>query len=229
MMRHCFLILLFFTMLAPQVAPGQTTVRYEPLLENRQVAVFRLELPPGQRAPIYQNTHDIFWIALDAASLTLIRNDGTSMSFDVSAGDTRFFSSFATKSINNTGDAPFRGVIVQVKTRGLTSAGCDCSGAAEKAICGCPGASRLPQLWAAGIGSVMAGGTTLLPGQGFEHSADRADTLLVALTPMRLADEAITRQVNIVLNRGEVKWIAAGPHKFKNMAEAPARYVTFEF
>ncbi len=222
-----FPVALLFGLLLTSLAPAQSPeVRFTPLFDNTEVSVYRLELKPGERAAIFQNTHDVFWIALDGADLVFVRDDDTSTPMRLQAGDTRYFPSFAARQVRNAGDVPFRGVLVEIKPHGLVSAACDCLGRVEKALCGCPDGEHLPDMWAAGLGRVTVGGTTLAPGQGFYRSTVRGDTVLVALTPLRLADES--SDAAIALQAGEAAWVARGRHKWKNKAGTVARYITIE-
>jgi hypothetical protein len=201
--------------------------RFEPLFENRQLSVFSLDLPPGRRAAVFQNTHDIIWIALNSARVTIADRNGDTMSANLHSGDARFFPSFRTVSISNDAADTFHGVLIQIKQRGLASS-CGCDGEAEKAVCGCAGAAKLPDLWAVGIGRLVLGGTELAPGQAFDRAVKRSDTLLVAVSTLALVDDASTGE-RIHLRAGEVRWIQRGVHKFRNTSSAPARYVTLEF
>jgi hypothetical protein len=225
--RACFLILSIVA-----TAPAQSP-RFEPVLENRQVSVFSLDLPPGRRASVFQNTHDIFWIALSPGRITMSDRDGNKTPVAFRPGYTRFFPSFRTSSITNDAAEPFRAVLVEIKPRGLTSS-CDCDGAAQRAVCGCPRAAPLPAMWAVGIGRVVIGGTTLASRQSFDSASERGDTLLVALSPLTLADDARTTspdaaRTTINLRAGEARWLPAGLHKLRNTGSTPARYVTLEF
>lgn len=225
--RACVLILAI-TPAAPAQSP-----RFEPVLENRRVSVFSLDLPPGRRAAVFQNTHDIFWIALSPGRVTMSDRDGNKTPVTFRPGDTRFFPSFRTSSMTNDAAEPFHAVLVEIKPRGLASS-CGCDGAAERAVCGCPRAAPLPAMWAVGIGSVVIGGTTLASRQSFEAAGERGDTLLVALSPLTLADDARDTSSNaaratINLRPGEARWLPAGLHKLRNTSATPARYVTLEF
>ncbi|MGZ4832896.1 MAG: hypothetical protein ACXVZQ_08210 [Terriglobales bacterium] len=203
--------------------------RFDPIFENRQVSVFALNLPHGGHASIFQNTHDIFWIALAAAHVTVIDADGNKTAVAFAMGDTRFFPSFTTRSISNDAADSFRAVLVEIKLRGLASA-CDCDSGAQRSVCGCPRAAPLPPMWAVGIGQIVAGGTTLAPGESFRSIGERADTLLVAVSHLTLVDDAQpSSSVTIELRPGNVLWLPAGPHKLRNLGATPARYVTLEF
>lgn len=213
---------------AVSVTARAQSLRFEPVLENRQVSVFSLDLPPGRRAAVFQNTHDIFWIALTPGRVTMSNRDGIQTPVNFRIGDARFFPSFLTSFITNDAAEPFRAVLVEIKRRGLTSS-CDCDGAAQAAVCGCPRAEPLPPMWAVGIGSVVVGGTTLGPRQSFASAGNRADTLLVAVSSLNLADDASEDAAALNLQPGGTRWLPAGPHKLRNMGAAAARYVTVEF
>jgi hypothetical protein len=213
-------------------APGQTaTARYEPLLDNAYVDVSGLDLPPRRQASLYQNTHEVFWIALDDGSLTFVATDGTKTRLPLNLGDTRFFRSYQVRSVLNESAANVRAVVVEIKARGLASGACFCTDKVEIAICGCGTPSHLPEMWATGMGKIMVGGTTLAPEQSYERAAQRGETLLVALTPVQLLDEAADagQPARIELTPGQVTWVKAGWHKFKNVGTAAARFVSFEF
>jgi hypothetical protein len=201
--------------------------RFDPVLENPQVSVYSLELPAGRRASVFQNTHDIFWIALTPGRVTMSGEEGRAFDVSFRPGEARFVSSFRTRSISNESFETFRAVLVEVKPRGLASS-CDCDGFAQRAVCGCPRAAPLPAMWAVAVGRLIIGGTTLSPGDGFYTAGERGDTLLVAISPLSLADDA-SPPLRIRLRSGQVQWIPRGLHKFRNIGSTPARYVTLEF
>ncbi len=204
----------------------KASTRFQPLLENRQVSVFALNLPPGGRATVFQNTHDIFWIAISPGSTVMADRNGKKTPITFAAGDARYFRSYQTSSITNAGSDDFRGVVIEIRQRGL-AAPCDCDGAAASAVCGCPGAIPLPEMWAVAVGLVTIGRATLSAGQSFQRAAERGDMLLVAISPVALRDDAAGRSIR--LRQGEVGWIGRGLHNFRNSGVAPARYLTLEF
>jgi hypothetical protein len=211
---------------AVTAATQSTDVRFDPVFENRQVSVYSLDLPPFRRANVFQNTHDIFWIALQPAQVTVVDRDGESTPVTFAAGDTRFSPSFHMTAVVNDSGGPFRGVLIELKQRGLASS-CDCDSASQRVVCGCDRHSSLPPMWAVALGNVVAGGTTLAPGQAFHRTGERADTLLVAISALRLSDDAA--HISINLTPGQVVWLPAGAHNLRNVASTPARYVTLEF
>jgi hypothetical protein len=44
--------------------------------ENHYVRVFRVELPPHSQASVYQNTHDLVWVALSDSTLSIAQGEG---------------------------------------------------------------------------------------------------------------------------------------------------------
>jgi len=211
----------------PAVAQAPST-RFQPLLNNNYVDVTGLDLPPGRQAAVYQNTRDVFWIALNQGSLTFVATGGTKSSIQFHPGDTRFFRRNQVRSAVNESDTAVRSVVVEIKRPGMTSSACYCTDKVESALCGCGAPRHLPPMWATGMGKIMVGSTVLAAEESYQRTAHRGDALLVALTPVRLLDEA-GEAAAIDLKAGEVAWVNAGRHKFKNTAAAPARFVSFEF
>ncbi len=204
--------------------------RFRPVLDNGSVNVSILELPPHLRAESYQNTHDVIWIALTEADVSFADSENGKTEVSFRAGDVRFFRSFHAKSLANAGGTVFRGVAVELKGRGLASA-CDCNARDAKFVCGCSGATHLPQLWALGLGGITLAGTELAPGEKFRNTVERDDTLLVAVTVLTLGDEGDGSALPEVmrLQPGEAAWLKAGAHRLSNLGNAPARFVTVEF
>ncbi len=224
--RFVKLTIIAVALLAVSAAAQSAETRFNPVFENRQVSVYSLDLSPSRRANVFQNTHDLFWIALQPAQITMLDRDGESTLVTFASGDTRFFPSFHTATIVNHSALPFRAVLVELKQRGLASA-CDCDSATQRVVCGCDRSSSLPPLWAVALGSVVAGGTTLAPGQAFRRTSERADTLLVAVSQVHLSDDAA--HISIDLTPGQVIWLSAGAHNLHNLSSQPAHYVTLEF
>jgi len=76
--------------------------RYQSVFENDVVAVYRLDLPVSGSVSTLQSAHDSFWLSLGNASLTFSVQRGRSP-VEFRSGDTRFFPSFDTKLVSNTG------------------------------------------------------------------------------------------------------------------------------
>ncbi len=207
-------------------AAQSADVRFEPVFENRQVSVYSLDLPPSLRANIFQNTHDLFWVGLRHAQVTVLDRDGQPTRVSFASGDTRFFPSFRAAAIVNDSLEPFRGVLVELKQHGLATT-CDCDSASQRVVCGCDRDSSLPPMWAVALGGIVAGGTTLAPGQAFRRTSERADTLLIAISSLHISDDAA--RISIDLAPGQVIWLSAGAHNLRNLASIAARYVTLEF
>jgi hypothetical protein len=231
---HSCAIGLLLCLAVPMAAPAQTPVEshYRQFLENHYVRVFRVELPPHSQAPIYQNTHDLVWVALSDSTLSIELSEGERKEWWPRAGDTRFFGRHESKSVWNTSRQPFHGVLVEIMVRGLASGGCGCTGEVEKAVCGCARTIHLPDLWALVVGKITLGGTTLSPGESTQGAEARDDTLLIAVVPLQLHDDAGPRGEggsSLTLAAGEVRWVKEGRHQFRNIGTGIARFVTIEF
>lgn len=230
-MIRCLAILL--AVLSTEGFPQSPESRYQTKLENDVVAVYQLNLPAHASASAFQSAHDTFWLSLTDSSVTFSHQQ-TKAEFRWQPGDTRFFPSFETNLLTNTGATEFRGVMIALKPRGLVSNGCECSGNTGKAICGCKGATHLESLWALSLGEVTLAGTSLAAGESFRAAALRDDMLLVAVTDLTLTDlggqdsESGERPI-LRLKSGDATWITGGRHQFKNLGSEAVRFVTFEF
>jgi len=228
------LILLLVLLGIGASAQSSSQGNYHSRFENDVVAVYEVDLASHASASPFEAAHDSFWISLSPASVTFSRQqDKTVVQFE--PGDVRFFPSFETKLLTNTGPTEFRGVMVALKPRALISNGCECTGNTGKTLCGCKGANHLESLWAFSLGDVTLAGTSLAAGEGFSSAASRDDMLLVAVTDVRLQDDAGSaepereQKAALRLNAGEAVWIIGGRHQFKNVGTTTARFVTFEF
>jgi hypothetical protein len=207
--------------------------RYQTKFENDVVAVYELNLAAHASTSTFQSAHDTFWLSLTDSTVSFSHQQSKT---DVrwQPGDTRFFPSFETNLLTNTGITEFRGVMVALKPRGLISGACDCAGNTSKTICGCKGATRLDPLWALSLGEVTLAGTSLAAGESFRAAALRDDMLLVAITDVDLADLGAQDSESSPLpvrrlKSGDALWINGGRHQFKNVGSETARFVTFEF
>lgn len=210
------------------LAQNAKEARFQPLLDNDTIHVDQLLLPPGYHAPVFQNTHDVIWIAIDGARLTFFPPEGEARELIFRAGDVRIFRSFQAREVENQGAEPVRSVVVQLKPHGMLAPGCFCSGNVEKAVCGCGDGSPLPDVWAVVVGNVTLSEATFQPGEGYRHGTRRDDSLLVAITPATIQDN-VSGGNAVALKPGEVQWLPAGTHQLHNAGGAPARLVTLEF
>ena len=206
---------------------------YESKFENDVVAVYQLNLEPGGTASAFQSAHDTVWLSLTDATVSFSRTQSSKTDVHFAPGDARFFSSFETTALTNTGAGTFRGLMIALKARGLVSNGCECTGSTGKTICGCAGAGHLDSLWAFSLGNVTLAGTSLVAGEAFRSAPLREDMLLVAITDLTLANEAKpdtqAGNATLRLKAADAVWINSGRHKLKNTGTETARFVTLEF
>lgn len=208
---------------------------YHLKFENDVVAVYEVDLSPHASVPPLESAHDNLWLGLTSGNASFSVQQGKS-DFQFGAGDARFFPSFETKLVTNTGSESFRAAVIVLKARGLVSNGCECTGNTGKTVCGCKGGGHLESLWAFSLGDVTLAGTSLAPGEAFRSAAVRDDMLLVAVTDLILRDEAASapngesgQSPAMNLKSGDAIWIKSGRHQFKNLATEPVRFVTVEF
>ncbi|HEU5451088.1 MAG TPA: hypothetical protein VFU76_03835 [Terriglobales bacterium] len=227
-MRSYFVLLGAVLLASACLAQSAKEARYQELLDNNIIHVDSIEIPPGFHAPVFQNTHDVIWIAVDGAALTFRPPEGEPLEISFHAGDVRLLRSFAVRQVVNRGSTPARSVIVQLKARGVLSPGCYCSGSVEKAVCGCGGAPALPDVWAVVVGNITLSEATFQPGEGYRHGTRRDDSLLVAVSPAVVQD-SMAGADPFTMKAADVKWLPAGIHQLRNAGDAPAKLVTIEF
>jgi len=227
------LVLVFVTVSVYGFAQSPARGHFESKFENDVVAVYEISLAPGETASAFQSAHDTVWLSLADATVTFASGQTGKTEARFAPGDARFFSSFETRSLRNTGAEVFRGLMIALKARGLVRNGCECTGNTGKAICGCTGAGHLDSLWAFSLGDVTLAGTSLMAGEAFRSASIREDMLLLAITDLTLADEANpdaeTGNAVLRLKVADAVWINGGRHKLKNIGREKARFVTLEF
>jgi hypothetical protein len=219
----CFLLLLFVPV--REAALG----KFDLLLANRIVDVFALELPPASHVRLRQNMYDVVMIALEGSTLTLVPAEGETKDVQLNSGDVRVVRSFSVQGLANNTGSKSRFILVALKSHGVESGECGCSGEVERAVCGCSG-KHLPRLWALSIGGSTLAGVALEAGEKFTGASYRDDSLLVAVTRVELQDQqAAGPESLLTLNPGEVKWLNQGRRQFKNTGSHTARFITIEF
>jgi hypothetical protein len=216
----------------------QDDLRYRLLLQNHSVRVFGLELLSGRQAPVHDNMYDGFWIALDDTTLEVDQRGSGKREFRMWSGDAHFLPAHNVHSIVNLSHDRVRALLVELRLRGWTGRTCDHTGEVESAICGFSGATRLPLFWALALGDLTLSGVTLSTGRAVEQQRTRGDTLLVAITSLKLLHETNEGQewewvpsppTPISLLAGEVAWIPRGKHHLHNSGDITVRFLTLEF
>ena len=193
-----------------------------------------MELGPDRQAPIHDNTNDLLWLSLDSGILQFESRDGTTRDFQFEAGDVRLFRRHEVTSLRNKTAGPTHTVILELPRLGR--GGCGCSTDAERVVCGCARAGRLPGLWALVLDGATLAETTLEPGESLREVSDRNDTLLVAIRPLQLEhdrsgghERVPSTPAQIALSPGGVEWLPRGRHRLTNVGPNTARFITIEF
>lgn len=216
-------------MKTPAATPAAAAIppdgRFHSLVENRRLHAFALNLGPHTKSPIFQNAHDVIWIAVESGQWIFF-HDGLPQPVQMRAGEARFLERHQVQTAQNSDDEPRLAVVVELEQPVLGLAGCPCTAEMESSVCGCGAGAHLPGLWAANLGNVTLAGTTLQSGESFARATPRGDSLLVAITPLSLEDQ--TDNTAIDLAPGQALWLPAGVHRFKNLGNSPARFVTLE-
>lgn len=223
MLPACMMLLLFFP-----ARPGSLG-KFDLLLANPIVEVFALDLPAASHVRLSQSMYDVVVIALQDSKLTVVPAQGDSEDALLNSGEVRVLRRFSARELANNSGVRASYIVVALKSHGVESGECGCSGDVEKRICGCS-PEHLPPLWALSIGGSTLAGTALPPGQGFVGANYREDSLLVAVTRAQLQDQhAGGPGALLALQPGQVKWLSRGQRQFKNVGSNTARFITIEF
>lgn len=223
MLSLCLVALLFAPMREPALG------KLDLLLTNRIVEVFALDLPPASHVRLRQNIYDLVLIALEDSTLTVVPARGASQDVQLNTGEVRVLRSFSVQELANNNGVQSRFILVALKSHGVETGECGCSGEVERSICGCS-SRHLPQLWALSIGGSTLAGVSLAPGDKFAGASYRDDSLLVAVSNLQLQDEqASGAESQLSLSPGAVKWLNQGRRQFKNTGLHTARFITIEF
>jgi len=225
--RQMFSLCLMALLLAPLREPALG--KLDLLLANRIVEVFALDLPPDSHVRLRQNIYDVVVIALEDSTLTIVPARGERQEVQLNTGEVRVLRSFSVQELANNSGVKSRFILVALKSHGVESGECGCSGEVERSICGCS-SRHLPPLWALSIGGSTLAGVSLAPGEKFAGASYRDDSLLVAVTTLQLQDEqASGSESQLSLSPGAVKWLDQGRRQFKNTGSHAARFITIEF
>lgn len=200
-------------------------VHEEPLhqliIDNAQVRVFRVEVPPGGRTLLHRHERDYLFVTLGDADVVSARAGGPAMRYQFKDGETAYTAGgFAHVAINQA-PTPFRNITVEVVK--------------EK-----PEAQGKPWAALAGAGmsvTVMVDNERavallyeLAPGATMPRHTHTRPHLAVAVTDVELeSDDAERGQGKMSQKAGDAVWVEAlATHTLKNTGTKPARFVTIE-
>jgi hypothetical protein len=232
--------LLLVLVVCPANAPAQSPPveasgsAYVSLLDNTRLHAFRLELLPSASTPVHAADHDQVWVAISSARLALQRADGRAEDAVMAPGMPRFFPAQQIREVTNQTGASIELIVVEFKQPTDSAQGCECVGVVARTVCGCRGALRLPPFWAMALGRVTLSGTTLYPGQSCPGTVPRGDSLLIAITPLRLSyavaedGKPTAAPAEVSLQPGDVTWLRAGRHQLVNTGESAGHFVSIE-
>jgi hypothetical protein len=197
------------------------------LLENSQVRVFELTIPPGQQT-IVQHEHNFLTVMLEDSEVITWKDDESPIQhFRTPKGEMHFFLGKAARGIRNDSNAGYRNVTVEFLDPQITNYGY--SYATGKWDFG-PSAVYPPLdpegHFANGLNLVKAAAedVQLLPKESLP--AAKGPQLLIAITPLTFVD-ASDRMT--FLNPGEVIWREAGDPSLTNNGLARARFAMLRF
>ncbi|MFL6258840.1 MAG: hypothetical protein ACJ76Y_03910 [Thermoanaerobaculia bacterium] len=190
-------------------------------LENAQIRVFQVEVPPHAATLMHRHDHDYVFVTLGAAE---VENDVAGkppVPLKLQDGETRFSTGGFAHLAKNLGDTPFRNVTIELLQPGTAT------GEAGKPR-ELPGGTITPILFKDGV---RVSDIRLKAGGSIPRHHHDAPHLVVAVTDLTLKNEtegqpAATR----TLKAGEAAWIPGGiTHTVTNVAPGEARLITLEF
>ena len=235
----CLLLTLLFSA-APAIQQGHASglqakpavlitadPHYRLLMENQQVRVYSLVLPPGAESFV-RHEHNYLTVTLADCTPILWKNDESPVQhFQVPKGELHFFLGGLAHGIRNDSNAEYRNVTVEFLDPQVTNYGYRYeSGKYDYG----PVALNPPVdpeghfVDSLNLEKAEAKDVQLLPQQTLP--AARGPQLLVAITALNLSAGADRK---ISLNPGDVLWLESSEHALANTGSVRARFAVVEF
>jgi len=228
MRLRCALALI---LLLPCIAYAQAAipVAEEPfhpaVFTNEFVRILNVTIPPGRSSLLHRHDNDYVFVMLRDGSMTSVREDGYSVSLQLSKGETRFTRGGFAHTATNDGDTSLRILAVEL----LKGAGTEICGAqsppCEKLQADLPVHKILIETERVRVSTVH-----MEPGVGDMHRHDYPH-LIIALDPLRLKNEVAGKAPAILrIKAGEYKWQKGDfTHTITNIGKTAVDQVVIEF
>ena len=218
-------------LLLPCIAHAQAAIPvaeepfHPPVFSNEFVRILNVTIPPGRSSLLHRHDNDYVFVMLRDGSMTSVREDGYSVSLQLSKGETRFTRGGFAHTATNDGDTTLRILAVEL----LKGAGAEICGAqsppCEKLQADLPVHKILIETERVRVSTVH-----MEPNVGDMHRHDYPH-LIIALDPLRLRNEVAGKTPEILrLKAGEYKWLAGDfTHTLTNVGKAAVDQVVIEF
>ncbi len=228
MRLRCALALI---LLLPCIAYAQAAIPvaeepfHPPVFSNQFVRILNVTIPPGRSSLLHRHDNDYVFVMLRDGSMTSVREDGYSVSLQLSKGEARLTRGGFAHTATNDGDTSLRILAVEL----LKGAGAEiCGGQAppcERLQADLPVHKILIETERVRVSTVH-----MEPNVGDMHRHDYPH-LIIALDPLRLRNEVAGKPPEILrLKAGEYKWLAGDfTHTVTNVGKTAVDHVVIEF
>jgi quercetin dioxygenase-like cupin family protein len=218
-------------LLLPCIAHAQSAIPvaeepfHPPVFSNEFVRILNVTIPPGRSSLLHRHDNDYVFVMLRDGSMTSVREDGYSVSLQLSKGETRFTRGGFAHTAANDGDTSLRILAVEL----LKGAGTEICGAqsppCEKLQAELPVHKILIDTERVRVSTVH-----MEPNVGDMHRHDYPH-LIIALDPLRLRNEVAGKTpVVLRLKAGEYKWLDGDfTHTITNVGKTAVDHVVIEF
>lgn len=198
------------------------------LMENEDVRVFALTVPPHQQAYV-AHARNFVTVTLQDSDVVLWREGQSPVQhFQIPLGEVRFFPGDVARGIRNDSNVEYRNVIVEFKDPQVTNYGYQRT--TGKNDYG-PSVLELPVdphghfVNSLDLESAVANDVQLLPKDVLPPHEPARPELIIAVSPVDLRSSSGT----IHLEAGEVRWFSSRSFDLANAGKAPARFVLIGF
>lgn len=200
---------------------------YRVLMENAEIRVFEVALPPGSESFVWHENN--FLIVTPTASDIIMwkANEAPVLHSLVSAGEIRFFLGNSAQGLRNDAKTEYRSITVEFLDPHVTNYGYRHeSGNWDygPSIAPSPVDPEGHFVNSLDLAKAVASDVQLLPGESLP--ATRRASLVIAVTPLQLADGA---GKTISLKPGEVAWREMGEAVLTNTGRGRERFAVVEF
>ena len=201
---------------------------HHPVLENKYVRVFKVEVAPHTDTLMHWHRHDYVYVTLGAA---LIENDVEGKppaTLKLQDGETRFLPGGFAHIAKNLSDQPFRNVTIELLQDDKTSLATSPKWDEERGLHILNGGT-VDILFAKD--GARASALQLQPGGVVPRHHHAGPHLVVAVTNLELRSDVEGKGSSVKqLKAGDMAWIEGGlTHTITNVGKQDAKLITLEF
>jgi quercetin dioxygenase-like cupin family protein len=206
--------------------PDEQVPQRTQIFSNKRVSASRLDLKPGETAPMHVHQKDTIVVFITSGPTHNIPPNGAGVFDVVRSGMTRFRNGPYVHSVRNDAHTPFRAVVLTFadpqgrleQEKPKTSRYCN---PGSKTVC-------VEETMLFCTQKACVEDVTISPGAVTTKHSHTTDHMLVAVSDYELTDQIEGKPKPVVRRRssGEVEYISAGiTHQLTNTGTAPARFI----